>query len=183
MKRRCIFAVMMTFFTTLAMAAQTGDSKTIGIKGHLVEATGSCTFNNAESDVDFGEVKFENTADGNKISGTYQQELTSDMTCTGDSRGSATMTLTGKGGNSSNYNGHKVLNVYIMVGSRLSEEMSDLGIEFLVNGVVKDIDTPVAVDMQNPPVLSAEIVQLNAGYLQYSNNAFSTDAILTMAFD
>lgn len=148
----------------------------INISGTVV-ATGHCEFNNQGTlTVDFGEVRYSTT--GNSLFGTYLRPLVSDMTCTGDTQGSATMTLSSPEGSTIQYNGHKVLNV-----AAGATKTSGLGIALLVNGQMQDVDTAFAWKMANPPTLSAQLVQADTGKLLISGDKIISAATLTMAFD
>ncbi|WP_338569105.1 hypothetical protein VRB37_13045 [Erwinia billingiae] len=155
--------------------ADAGDqfSMDINISGSVV-ANGSCTFEKSEySDVDFGDVTFQHAKAGNKLIGTYQKEIASHITCTGDFDGSTIMTFSNESLPVS-YNGHQLLGI---------SYLPDLAIEFSVNGIVQDINSAFTVDMQNPPTLTAELVQIGDGKSLLNNLDISTSVQLILAFN
>lgn len=150
-------------------------SMDINMSGTVV-ANGSCTFNQGGTvDVDFGDVKYHSTADGDVLDEEYSKVLVSDMTCSGDAEGTSIMTLVGQG-YVTNYNGHEVLGLYV------DTHMSDLVIELEVDGAAQDIGAAFTVDMDKPPVLVAKLIKTRHNSL--SNDAtFNGSATLTMAFN
>lgn len=160
----------------------TGDKVTmkINITGTVV-ATGSCTFNETGPlAVDFGIVEYGTGGGKNSLMEGYRKTLTSSMTCTGDTEGSAAMTLFSGSGSIVNYQGNKLLPVKNDDGGSQSQ---DLAIRLLVNSDVQDINTAFAVDMNDPPQLEAEVVQIGSGSSFVSGSTFSANATLTMAFN
>jgi hypothetical protein len=150
----------------------------INISGTVI-ATGSCTFNQeGTNDVDFGDVKYSKTTTGKTLKGSYLKELTSGMTCTGDTEGSAVMTLSAIDQKSVAYNGHKLLTTSVNGAAS-----TDLAIQLQVNGVAQDINSAFTVDMQNPPALAAELIQIGDGSGLVNDADISASGTLTMAFN
>ncbi|MEN4978168.1 fimbrial protein [Erwinia billingiae] len=150
----------------------------INISGTVI-ATGSCTFNQkGTNEVNFGNILFSNTSSGYRLISSYVKELTSGMSCSGDTDGNAVMTLSSIDQSAVSYNGHKLLSTSINGAAS-----SELAIELQVNGVAQDINTAFAVDMQNPPTLTAELLQTGDGSGLVDNADISANATLTMAFN
>lgn len=150
----------------------------ISISG-TVTANTSCTFNQGGTiNVDFGEVKYKSTAGTNTLDGTYRQALSSALTCDGETSGSATMTLSSTKQDGVDFGGHKLMGT--LVNDIAS---SDLAIAFEVNGTVQDINVPFAVNMENPPVLTAELVQVGSGSGLVNDADISASATLTLGFE
>lgn len=83
----------------------------INISGTIVVEQANA-FNQGESyGRIFGDIRFSSTS--NELGRTYIEPLVSDMTCSGDSAGSAAMKLSSKDGSSQDYNGNKLLKVGI----------------------------------------------------------------------
>lgn len=153
-------------------------SLNINISGTVI-ASGSCTFDQqGTSEVDFGDVKYINTTTGNTLKGSYLKNLTSGMTCTGDTEGTAVMTLSAMDQKSVAYNGHKLLTTSVN-----GVASTDLAIQLQVNGVAQDINSAFTVDMENPPVLAAELIQVGDGSGLINDADISASATLTMAFE
>ena len=149
----------------------------INISGTIV-VTGKCTFNQGgELLVDFGDIRFSSTS--NELGRTYIEPLVSDMTCSGDSAGSATMKLSSKDGSSQDYNGNKLLKVGIEGGVAAT----GLGIALKVNGQIQDVNTPFAVEVGKFPTLEAQLVQTDVSNKLISGNRITSSATLLMAFD
>lgn len=149
-------------------------SMDINMSGTVV-ANGSCTFNQGGTvDVDFGDVKYRSTADGDVLDEEYSKVLVSDMTCSGDTEGTSIMTL--DGGTYTHYNGHTVLSV------KAGGKVSDLVIELEVDGAVKDIGSAFTVDLQKPPVLVAKLIKIGNDSLP-NDVTLNSSATLTMAFN
>jgi hypothetical protein len=156
----------------------------INISGTVV-ATGSCTFTHKDSSgwdlIDFGNVRY-STVKGFVLEGTYRQNMDGAMTCTGDTEGTAEMTLTPLGnGDTVEFNGHKLIAV-TMSGSSGSSSSKNLGIALLVNGNVQDVATPFQIDIASPPGLEVELVQTGAADTVASGTKFIASAALTMTF-
>lgn len=149
----------------------------INITGSII-VTGKCTFNQGGViTVDFGDIRF--SSNGNELSSTYLKPLISDMTCSGDTGGTATMVLSSKEGDWQDYSGHKLLNVGIEGGTTTS----GLGIMLKVDGQTQDVNTPFAVDVDRFPTLEAELMQTDGSKKLVSGNKITSSATLTMAFD
>lgn len=153
-------------------------SLNINISGTVI-SSGSCTFDQqGTSEVDFGDVKYSKTPTGTTLQGSYLKDLTSGMTCTGDTEGGAVMTLSSKDQKSVAYNGHKLLTTSVNGAAS-----TDLAIQLLVNGVAQDINSAFTVDMQNPPKLAGELIQVGDGSGLINDADISASATLTMAFN
>lgn len=181
--RRGYLTVMAGVLVVLNMPVQsnTGDRFTmkINITGTVV-VTGSCTFNQGGTlTIDFGTVQYETVAGSNTLKDAGRQALASSMTCTGNTEGSAIMTLM-SGSSSVDFQGNKLLPVNYDNGGVQSK---DLAIRLLVNSRVQDVNTAFAVDMNTPPVLEAELVQTGNGSSFVSGASFSANATLIMAFN
>ncbi|MEB8258289.1 fimbrial protein [Enterobacter asburiae] len=152
----------------------------INITGTVL-ATGACTFNQGGTvSVDFGTLQYTTTGGNNALKDGYRQPLASGMTCTGDTDGSTVMTLNSSNGGSVDYQGNRLLPV---TNDASRTQSTDLAIRLLVNEQVQDVNTAFAVDMQNPPLLEAEVVQTGSGSTFVSGATFSANATLTMAFN
>lgn len=176
-----VFMMATLFVTGPSQAARrdAGDQvrMKINITGSII-ATGKCTFNQGGVlSVDFGDIRFSTT--GNELASTYLKPLISDMTCSGDTGGTATMALSSKEGDWQDYNGHKLLNVGIEGGTATS----GLGIMLKVDGQTQDVNTPFAVDVDRFPTLEAELLQTDVSQILVSGNKITSSATLTMAFD
>jgi len=149
----------------------------INISGSIV-VTGKCTFNRGgELLVDFGDIRFSSTS--NELGRTYVEPLVSDMTCSGDTVGTATMMLSSKDGSAQDYNGNKLLHVGIEGGVATT----GLGIALKVNGQIQDVNTPFAVEVGQFPTLEAQLVQTDVSNKLISGNRITSSATLLMAFD
>jgi hypothetical protein len=149
----------------------------INISGSIV-VTGKCTFNQGgELLVDFGEIRFSSTS--NELGRTYIEPLVSDMTCSGDTAGTATMMLSSKDGNAQDYNGNKLLNVGIEGGVTTT----GLGIALKVNGQIQNVNTPFSVEVGQFPTLEAQLVQTDVSKKLNSGNRITSSATLLMEFD
>lgn len=186
--RACIHpgsrAVMTGVFLALNVQAlgATGDKFTmkINITGTVV-ATGSCTFNQGGLlTVGFGIVQYDTVDGTNTLKERYRQTLPSSMTCTGDTDGSATMTLFSSNGTSVEFQDNKLLPVKYDDGGVQSK---DLAIRLLVNSKVQDVNSAFSVDLKAPPQLEAEVVQTGGGSSFVSGATFSANATLIMAFN
>lgn len=158
----------------------TGDQFTmdINISGTVV-ANGSCTFTNGrESDVNFGDVRYHTTAGGNVLESTYSKTLVSDMTCTGDTAGTATMILSSANQENVDYEGHKLLGTSVNgIASK------DLAIQLVVDDVVQDVNSAFTVDLGKPPKLVAKLLLVGDGGSLTDDTSISSSATLTMAFE
>lgn len=149
----------------------------INISGSIV-VTGKCTFNQGgELLVDFGDIRFSSTS--NELGRTYIEPLVSDMTCSGDTSGTATMKLSSKDGSSQDYNGNKLLNVGIEGGVTTT----GLGIALKVNGQIQDVNTSFPVEVGQFPTLEAQLVQIDVSKKLITGNRITSSATLLMAFD
>lgn len=158
----------------------TGDKYSMNIKiSGTIVANGSCTFNQGGTiDVDFGDVRFKTTTTGNTLEGKYIKELASSMTCTGDTEGTASMLLSSDNQQAVDYEGHKLLGTLVNKTST-----PDLAIMLQVNDVVQDINNAFTVNMQNPPVLTVELIQVGSGSTMNNDAEITASATLTMAFN
>ncbi|MBL5841183.1 hypothetical protein JBO41_09715 [Enterobacter asburiae] len=182
--RRGYLVVMAGVLLALNVPAQgaVGDRFTmkINISGTVV-ATGSCSFNQGGTlVVDFGEVQYITAGGSNTLKEGYRQALASSMTCTGDTDGSAIMTLMSGNGSSVDFQGHRLLPVKYDDGG---VESKDLAVRLLVDNKVQDVNASFAVDIKTPPNLEAEVVQTGNGSSFVSGAAFSANATLIMAFN
>lgn len=185
-QRGCWWLLVMLEILCGSSAFAAGDQfkMNINISGTVV-ATGSCTFTHKDSSgwdlIDFGNVRY-STVNGFVLEGTYRQNMDGAMTCTGDTEGTAEMTLTPLGnGDTVEFNGHKLIAV-AMSGSSGSSISKNLGIALLVNGNVQDVATPFQIDIASPPGLEVELVQTGAADTVASGTKFIASAALTMTF-
>ncbi|MHA0962850.1 fimbrial protein [Enterobacter cancerogenus] len=150
----------------------------INISGTVV-VTGSCTFNSASQSVEsvnFGDITY-HSVNGFALEGEYRQALNSEMTCTGDTDGSAIMTFASSSGTVVDFNGKKLLPVALN-----GVNSNNLGIELLVNGKVQDVGAAFDVDMATPPTIEAELVQTGSKDTVSNSAILSAAASLTMEF-
>lgn len=176
-----VFLILLLFVagTTHAARRDAGDQyeMKINISGSIV-VSGKCTFNQGgELLVDFDEIRFSSTS--NELGRTYIEPLVSDMTCSGDTAGTATMMLSSKDGSAQDYNGNKLLHVGIEGGVATT----GLGIALKVNGQIQDVNTPFAVDVGQFPTLEAQLIQTDVGKKLNSGNRITSSATLLMSFD
>lgn len=185
--QRCIpgliatLTMLMFSAPTMALSGRAAGDQfkmNINISGTVV-ATGSCTFNSASQSVesvDFGNITY-NSVNGFALEGEYRQALNSEMTCTGDTEGSAIMTFASSTGTVVDFNGKKLLPVTLN-----GVNSNNLGIELLVDGKVQDIGAAFDVDMATPPTIEAELVQTGSKDTVSNSAVLSAAASLTMAF-
>ncbi|ELY4671738.1 hypothetical protein SM021_002343 [Cronobacter muytjensii] len=184
--RRCIvglsgaMALLLSSAPVLALNGRTAGDQfkmNINISGTVV-ATGSCTFDSASQSVEsvnFGNITY-SSINGFVLEGEYRQALNSHMTCTGDTAG-AVMTFTSSTGKTVDFNGKKLLPVTL---NGISS--NNLGIEFIVNGVAKDVGAAFDVDMTTPPTIEVELLQTGASDTVSNSAILNAAASLTIAF-
>lgn len=176
-----VMALMLSITPARAVNGRTAGDQfkmNINISGTVV-VTGSCTFNTASQSVEsvnFGNITYSST-NGFALNGEYRQPLNSEMTCTGDTDGSAVMTFASSSGAAIDFNGKKLLPVMLNGASS-----NNLGIQLLVNGVVQDVGMAFDVDMATPPTIEAELVQIGSSDTVSDSAILSSAASLTMAF-
>ncbi|ENM1950460.1 fimbrial protein [Citrobacter braakii] len=166
--------------TTHAARRDAGDrfEMKINISGSIV-VTGKCTFNEGgEVLVDFGDIRFSSTS--NELGKTYIEPLISDMTCTGDTSGTARMMLSSKDGSEQLYDGNKLLEVGIGGGVAAN---TGLGIALRVNGQIQDVNVPFAVEVMHFPKLEVQLIQTDVNKKLISGNSITSSATLLMEFD
>ena len=154
----------------------------INISGTVV-ATGKCLFLDPNpKSINFGDIRYSSASGVNNLTGSYIRQFDSRMACRGDTVGSTRFRFESRSGVPVSDGSHKLLPV--SVGSGTNPPNNNLGIRLLVNGQPQDVDSDFSVDMQNPPKLEVEIVQLHPDDNTWVNGQSITSfAILTLSFD
>ena len=154
----------------------------INISGTVV-ATGKCLFlDPSPKSINFGDIRYSSASGVNNLTGSYIRQFDSRMACNGDTAGSTSFRFESRSGVPVSDGTNKLLPV--SVGSGTNPPNNNLGIRLLVNGQPQDVDSDFSVDMQNPPKLEVEIVQLHPDDNTWVNGQSITSfAILTLSFD
>lgn len=173
-------AVSLTAFPALGKTGDENQLK-INISGTVV-ATGFCIFADPiPKGISFGDIRYSSAAGVNNLTGSYVRALDSRMYCFGDTAGNAHFRFESRSGTPVSDGSHKLLPVSV---GRTNLSNKNLGIRFLVNGKIQDVDSDFSVDMKNPPTLEAELVQIHPDDNTWSNGqSITSHAILTLSFD
>ncbi|MBC4010977.1 hypothetical protein H8R13_04375 [Morganella morganii] len=173
--------VSLTAFPALGKTGDENQLK-INISGTVV-ATGNCIFADPmPKDIRFGDIRYSSAAGVNNLTGSYVRALDSRMYCSGDTAGNMHFRFESRSGTPVSDGSHKLLPV--SVGDGTNPPNKNLGIRFLVNGKIQDVDSDFSVDMKNPPTLEVELVQIHPDDNTWSNGqSITSHAILTLSFD
>lgn len=170
--------------TAFPASGKTGDENRlkINISGTVV-ATGHCIFaDSMPKDIHFGDIRYSSAAGVNNLTGSYVRALDSRMHCFGDTAGNTHFRFESRNGAPVSDGSHKLLPV--SVGSETNPPNKNLGIRFLVNGKIQDVDSDFSADIKNPPALEVELVQIHPDDNTWSNGqSITSHAILTLSFD
>jgi type 1 fimbria pilin len=132
--------VLMAFSATCAQATTTGDSVEYAFKGHLVTSDTSCKVNDDQAiSIPFGNVSIRKVA-----SGQYMQNINYTLDCGTGTKWSVTMTLKATPTDWDT--------------QAMASSVSGLGVRILNAGTPVDLNTAIAIDLNNPPVLQAQLV-------------------------
>lgn len=188
---KCAHALLLTGLLSAAVSPEAfsaprkaGDESRmrINISGTVV-ATGLCIFTDPmPKGIRFGDIRYSSVAGVNNLTGSYVRALDSRMHCTGDIAGNTHFRFESRSGPPVSDGSHKLLPV--SVGSATNPPNKNLGIRFLVNGKIQDVDSDFSVDIKNPPTLEVELVQIHPDDNTWSNGqSITSHAILTLSFD